>query len=171
LLSSPAGSTPLTVCFEDCACNTSSRGNEAKPPVAYKPTALLFDRRRALLQHAFELAGLPYDENEHPFAVVVIRCTCGGDVDNKTISKWSRALRYVARSKEPDTGLWTFMKEAGGVNACACGSVCKTYAVSLNRVQLGRFEMSQIFARGHPLGWGSLRRLRTDVVRKKDGQS
>jgi hypothetical protein len=33
---SPAGSTPLTVCFEDRACNASSWGNEAKPPVAYK---------------------------------------------------------------------------------------------------------------------------------------
>jgi hypothetical protein len=39
--------------------------------------------------------------------------------DNKTVSKWARALRYASRSKEPAVWLRTFMKEAGGVNACA----------------------------------------------------
>jgi type II secretory pathway component PulM len=77
-------------------------------------------RRRTsrLLRHAFEFANLPFDKNADPFAAV-IRCTCGNTVDSKMISKWARALRYVARSKEPDIGLQTFMKEAGGVNACA----------------------------------------------------
>jgi hypothetical protein len=70
------------------------------------------------LRHAFEFAHFPFDKNAEPFGAV-IRCTSGGDVDNKTISKWSRALRYVARSKEPDIGLRTFMKEVGGINACA----------------------------------------------------
>ena len=37
----------------------------------------------------------------------------------RTVSKWARALRYVARCKVPPTQLKTFMKEAGGVNACA----------------------------------------------------
>jgi hypothetical protein len=37
------------------------------------------------------------------------------EVDSKTISKWARALRYVARCKAPPTGLKRFMKEAGGV--------------------------------------------------------
>jgi len=41
------------------------------------------------------------------------------NVDNKTISKWARALRYVARSKKRETDLKTFMKNAGGVNAWA----------------------------------------------------
>jgi hypothetical protein len=75
-------------------------------------------RTNRLLRHAFNLADLPFDKNAEPFSVV-IRCTCGGDVDSKTNSKWSRALRYVARSKGPDMRLKTFMKEAGGVNACA----------------------------------------------------
>jgi hypothetical protein len=77
-------------------------------------------RRRTsrLLRHAFEFAKLPFDKNADPFTAV-IRRTCGNTVDSKMISKWARALRYVARSKEPDIGLQTFMKEAGGVNACA----------------------------------------------------
>jgi len=41
--------------------------------------------------------------------------------DSKAISKSARALRYVARCKVPDSKLRTFMKEAGGVNACAAG--------------------------------------------------
>jgi hypothetical protein len=75
-------------------------------------------RINRLLRHAFKFADLPFDKDADPFAAV-IRCTCGRDLDNKTISKWSRALRYVARSKEPDIGLRTFMKKAGGVSACA----------------------------------------------------
>jgi hypothetical protein len=75
-------------------------------------------RTRRLLRHAFEFADLPFDRNADPFSAV-IRCTSGNTADAKMISKWSRALRYVARSKERDSGLRTFMKEVGGVNACA----------------------------------------------------
>ena len=71
-----------------------------------------------LLRHAFKLAGLPFDEDADPFAAV-IRCTCEHSLDNKTISKWSRALRYIAHSEVPGTSLKTFMKKAGGINACA----------------------------------------------------
>ena len=71
-----------------------------------------------LLRNAFKFAELPFDGNADPFTAV-IRCTCADLADSKTISKWARALRYVARSKEPEAVLKTFMKEAGGVNACA----------------------------------------------------
>jgi hypothetical protein len=71
-----------------------------------------------LLRHAFEFANLPFDKNADPFSAV-IRCTSERDIDNKTISKWGRALRYASQRKEPDMRLKTFMKEAGGVNACA----------------------------------------------------
>jgi hypothetical protein len=70
-----------------------------------------------LLRHASEFANLPFDGNADPFTAV-IRCT-SENADNKTISKWARALRYVARSKESGMPLKTFMKGAGGVNACA----------------------------------------------------
>jgi hypothetical protein len=77
-------------------------------------------RRRTikLLRRAFEFANRPFDKNADPFAAV-IRCTCGDGADNKAISKWSRALRFASRRKEPDARLKTFMKEVGGVNACA----------------------------------------------------
>ena len=77
-------------------------------------------RRRAkkLLRHAFKFANLPFDKNADPFTAA-IRCTCDDQVDSKTISKWARALRYAAHRKAPRTRLKKFMKEAGGVNACA----------------------------------------------------
>jgi hypothetical protein len=75
-------------------------------------------RTQRLLRHAFKFAHLPLDKPADPFTAV-IRCTCGDEIDIKTISKWARALRYVAHCKKPQTRLKTFMKEAGGVNACA----------------------------------------------------
>jgi hypothetical protein len=74
--------------------------------------------RPVIIRRAFKFAGLPVDKHADPFAVV-IRCTCDGKADNKTISKWSRALRYVVRVKKPRHQLTTFMKNRGGVNACA----------------------------------------------------
>jgi hypothetical protein len=75
-------------------------------------------RTKRLLRHGFEFADLPFDKNVDPFTAI-IRCTCGNTADDKMISKWARALRYVAECKEPGTRLKALMKEAGGVNACA----------------------------------------------------
>ena len=75
-------------------------------------------KTRKLLRHAFEFAELPLDKNADLFTTV-IRSTSDGNVDSKTISKWSRALRYVAHCKVHPTRVKRFMKEAGGVNACA----------------------------------------------------
>ena len=57
-------------------------------------------KTKKLLRHAFKFADLPFDKNADPFTAV-IRCT-SEDIDSKTISKWARALRYVARCKVPD---------------------------------------------------------------------
>ena len=75
-------------------------------------------RTKKLLRHAFKFAELPFNRNADPFSAV-IRCTSDDNADSKTISKWARALRYVARCKVSPTQLKTFMKEADGVNACA----------------------------------------------------
>jgi len=75
-------------------------------------------RTRQLMRCAYSFAGLPCDKHADPFAAI-IRCTSGGETNNKTISKWSRALRYVAECKRPMVPLRRFMKEMGGVNACA----------------------------------------------------
>jgi hypothetical protein len=72
---------------------------------------------KKLIRRAFRFAELPFDKNVDPFAVI-IRCTCEQQLDRKTISKWSRALRYAAQFKKR-TPLKTFMKNRGGINACA----------------------------------------------------
>jgi hypothetical protein len=75
-------------------------------------------RKKRLVRRAFQYAGLPVDANADPFAVV-IRATCDREkIDNKVISKWSRALRYVAKFKNR-TPFQTFIKNRGGINACA----------------------------------------------------
>jgi hypothetical protein len=71
-----------------------------------------------LLRHAFQFASLSCDKNADAFTAV-IRCTSDNSVDNKMISKWARALRYVASCKVRANRLKAFMKDAGGVNACA----------------------------------------------------
>jgi hypothetical protein len=79
-------------------------------------------RTKRLLRRAFQFASLAFDKTADPFTAV-IRCTSHDNADNKTVSKWARALRYVARCKVPPAQLEKFMKEAGGVNACAAGYV------------------------------------------------
>lgn len=75
-------------------------------------------KTKKLLRNALKVVDLSFDGNADPFAAV-IRCTSDDSVDSKTISKWARALRYVAWRKDRGTPLERFMKEAGGVNACA----------------------------------------------------
>ena len=75
-------------------------------------------RTRKLLWRTFKYGGVQFDREADPFAIV-IRCTCGGALDNKTISKWARALRYVAVRKKQNVSLKKFMKKLGGVNKCA----------------------------------------------------
>jgi hypothetical protein len=75
-------------------------------------------KTKKLLRYAFKFADLSFDKNVDPFTAI-IRCTCGDAADNKTISKWARALRYVAWRNDRGAPPKRFMKEAGGVNACA----------------------------------------------------
>ena len=76
-------------------------------------------RTKKLMRRAYKFAGLRVDTSADPFAVI-IRSTCEHKLDNKTISKWSRALRYVARFKKPRHLLRTFMKNRGGVRSAVC---------------------------------------------------
>jgi hypothetical protein len=75
-------------------------------------------KTKKLLRYGFEFAELPFDKHADPFTAV-IRCTSDGNADGKTISKWARALRYVVYCKARATQVKRFMKQAGGVNACA----------------------------------------------------
>jgi hypothetical protein len=49
---------------------------------------------------------------------VVIYCTAP-HVDQKSRSKWARALRYAAANKPDDESIKEFIKRKGGINACA----------------------------------------------------
>lgn len=93
----------------------------------YKYLAAVFDvvvdhrgrrRTKRLLRRAFQFAGLAFDKNADPFAAV-IRCTSEHSVNSKAVSKWARALRYVAYCGVPRKRLETFMKKIGGINGCA----------------------------------------------------
>ena len=75
-------------------------------------------RTNKLVRYAFQFADLPFDKNADLFTAV-IRCTRNDNVDDKTVSKWARALRYAAYRKTPPRLLQAFIKALGGVNACA----------------------------------------------------
>ena len=49
---------------------------------------------------------------------VVIYCTAP-HIDQKSRSKWARALRYAAANKPDDESIRRFIKRKGGINACA----------------------------------------------------
>jgi hypothetical protein len=49
---------------------------------------------------------------------VAIYCTAS-HVDQKSRSKWARALRYAAATKPNDESIKKFLKRNGGINACA----------------------------------------------------
>jgi hypothetical protein len=55
-------------------------------------------------------------QTREPFGVVLI---CTSDVDTKTRSKWSRALKFAERALPNAENLSKFMKRLGGINECA----------------------------------------------------
>jgi hypothetical protein len=67
---------------------------------------------------ALRSLGLKCSKNVEPFAAVI---ACTANVDRKTKSKWSRALRQAARLKDKGESLSAFIKRHGGINGCASG--------------------------------------------------
>src|SRR5580704_3317998 len=67
---------------------------------------------------ALRLRGLKFGKDVEPFAAVI---ACTANVDRKTKSKWSRALRQAARLKDKGESLSAFIKRHGGINGCASG--------------------------------------------------
>jgi hypothetical protein len=68
---------------------------------------------------ALHLRGYSSVREPEPFAAVIL-CTSDPDkVDDRTRSKWSRVLRYVAEYKDLDEPLRNFIKRRGGLNGCA----------------------------------------------------
>jgi hypothetical protein len=70
-------------------------------------------------RRALHLQGYSSAKEPEPFAAVIL-CTADPDqVDDRTRSKWSRALRYAAEYKDPDEPLRDFIKRQRGINKCA----------------------------------------------------
>jgi hypothetical protein len=69
-------------------------------------------------RQALRLAGHYSRIEMEPFAAVIL-CSAAGGLDPKTISKWSRLLRYAAEYKKLSEPLRDFIRRKGGINACA----------------------------------------------------
>ena len=68
---------------------------------------------------ALRLRGHRLIRKPEPFAAVIL-CTSDPDKANdRTRSKWSRALRFAAEYKGLDEPLRDFVKRKGGINKCA----------------------------------------------------
>ena len=61
----------------------------------------------------------PPQMKPEPFGIVIFCTSDPKIVDAKTRSKWSRVLRYAARTKPGDQRLVDFIKSNGGLNECA----------------------------------------------------
>jgi hypothetical protein len=70
-------------------------------------------------RRALKVCGLKGWKNTEPYAVAIACTSEPGKVDRKTISKWSRVLRYVASCPPSNEPLKDFIKRKGGINACA----------------------------------------------------
>jgi hypothetical protein len=71
-----------------------------------------------LVKNAQLIAGLPIDRKADPFSTL-IKYTSKGRVDSKSVSKWTRVLRYAMSGKADPDELREFIKGRGGLNACA----------------------------------------------------
>ena len=69
--------------------------------------------RRALAMRGHHLKQTKME----PFAAVIL-CSAKA-VDEKTISKWTRVLRYAAEYKDLGESLQDFIQRKGGINSCA----------------------------------------------------
>ena len=68
---------------------------------------------------ALHLGGHNSVREPEPFAAVILCTSDPEKVDERTRSKWSRALRFAAAYKDLDEPLRDFIRRKGGINVCA----------------------------------------------------
>ena len=79
-----------------------------------------YDQKEIEYAHrALHLQGHKSVREPEPFAAVILCTADHAKVDERTRSKWSRVLRYVAEYKDLDEPLRDFIVRRGGINACA----------------------------------------------------
>ncbi len=77
-------------------------------------------RAKASSHQALRLSGRARKiRNVEPFAIVILCTSDLRNVDARTRSKWSRALRFAERFKPNTERLADFVKRHGGINECA----------------------------------------------------
>jgi hypothetical protein len=74
------------------------------------------DKRAA---RALALRGLGIPNKIEPYGAVIIASVAPKTIDKRTISKWSRTLRFAAACNPRNKRLRRFIKTNGGINACA----------------------------------------------------
>jgi hypothetical protein len=68
---------------------------------------------------ALRIQAISIDMKMEPFAVLIFCTSDPQKVDDKTRSKWSRALRVAAKEKQKGMNLKEYIKSCGGINNCA----------------------------------------------------
>jgi hypothetical protein len=70
-------------------------------------------------ERALTLKGIAVPNKIEPYRAVIVASVAPKIVDKRTVSKWSRTLRFAAACKPRKKRLSQFIKEQGGINACA----------------------------------------------------
>jgi len=76
-------------------------------------------KTRRLVRAAGKFGGLKLDKAADPFSALIACTADPTKIDKKTISKWARALRYVALVDREPTSIKALMQARGGINGCA----------------------------------------------------
>ena len=69
--------------------------------------------------NALRMSGGKQPLELEPFRALIAVAARPRPVDDRTLSKWSRTLRFAASKKLPSTPLRKFIKRYGGINDCA----------------------------------------------------
>jgi hypothetical protein len=68
---------------------------------------------------ALELKGISVRKSIEPYRAVIAAGVAPKVIDKRTVSKWSRALRFTETYKPRKKTLRRFIKSHSGINACA----------------------------------------------------
>jgi len=69
-------------------------------------------------RQALRTKGIKAPLEIEPFAAVIIATACPTKLDKRTVSKWSRLMRYAAKYKRRSESLGAFVARKGGINEC-----------------------------------------------------
>ena len=105
--------------WEDCQANRDRDAIYSYLTAVFDLVAWWTAENRAVerAHKALRLRHITPFDGEEPFAAT-IRCTSDRQVDKRTRSKWTRALRYAISRKPIDEPLDQFIQRKGGINEC-----------------------------------------------------